>query len=263
MCTVSWHVDKNSYKVFFNRDESKGRATALPPEIYTIKSETHSQSHIMPLDPEGGGSWLAVNEYGLVFALLNFYQGRLPKGRLRSRGEIVKEIVSSRSVAEALAWLQALNLEKFPPFSLLVFTPELMQVPAFQKTQMFCWNGKQLSQESKSSPLFSSAIDFDLVRESREKIYKTLILAKDKVDDEDFLQLHKSHLPEKSRISICMHRDDASTVSFSQVTVSPERVDFYYADGAPCQAVLQKAVSLPRQHLKPGHLKSGHLKPAQ
>lgn len=245
MCTVSWYADTNSYKVFFNRDESKDRARAVAPEIYTVRSQTCSQSHIMPLDPVGGGSWFAVNDFGLVFALLNFYQGRLPKGRLRSRGEIVKEIVSSRSLVEARTYLQALNLAKFPPFSLLVFTPELMQEQ--KEVPLFCWNGKTLLQQSMSSPLFSSAIDFDVVRESREKIYKNLILTKDKVETEDFLQLHKSHLPDKSRFSICMHRNDASTVSFSYVSVNSESVDFYYADGAPCQAQLQKGLSLPRK----------------
>src|SRR5690606_13667857 len=119
MCTVSWYADKNSYKVFFNRDECKDRARAVAPEIYTVRSQTSSQSHIMPLDPVGGGTWFAVNEFGLVFALLNYYQGRLPKGRLHSRGEIVKQIVSSRSLLEAQTYLQSLNLQKFPPFSLL------------------------------------------------------------------------------------------------------------------------------------------------
>lgn len=242
MCTITWFVNAGQYSVFFNRDEGRKRPLALAPEIY----RSHTQRHIMPVDPQGGGSWLGVNESGFTFALLNYYQGKTPKGRLHSRGQIIKEIISSTSYAEVKVWLEQQNLQMFAPFSLLVFSPELSQETAFSpEVPLIRWNGKTLDFESKRSPLFSSAIDFEGVCDTRESLYKKFIEEKNELSEDDFLQLHRTHKPEKSRYSICMHREDAHTVSFSHIRVSEAGIHFFYADGAPCQAVLQKAVSLP------------------
>ena len=67
MCTISWFVSSQGYSVFFNRDEAKVRPKARPPQILTL----NGVSSIMPIDPQGEGTWCFANEYGLTVALLN------------------------------------------------------------------------------------------------------------------------------------------------------------------------------------------------
>lgn len=203
----------------------------------------------MPVDPQGGGSWLAVNASGLTFALLNYYQGKLPKGRLQSRGHIVRELAGCTNIGGVDAWLRAQNLQKFAPFSLLVFSPELFRLKFFvPAVPLYLWDGKNLKfdREGVQGPYFSSAVGFSSVCETRAAIYEELVTAKSKVSVDDFVAFHRSHLPEKSRYSICMHREDAQTVSFSRVDVSATDIQFYYSDGAPCEAMLQKPLRLAR-----------------
>ncbi len=244
MCTISWLVSKNKYTVFFNRDESVLRPIAIPPAIYQTQKETGNVKHIMPVDPQGQGSWIVTNEFGFTFALLNFYQGKLPKGRLRSRGEIVKLAASVTSNDEAENFIDSLDLNRYAPFSLLIFKPDLLRAEEkFPAVDLCRWDGKSLNLEKKSSPHFSSAVEFEKVCKDRLEFYKKEILDKNATELE-LKYFHLSHFPEKSRYSICMHREEARTVSFSQVEVTLKEINFYYTDGAPCESPLEKSAIL-------------------
>ncbi len=69
MCTASWSVGEGRLSLFFNRDERKTRSEASPPALLTL-DETRL---LAALDPDAGGTWLAVNEFGLCVFLLNNY----------------------------------------------------------------------------------------------------------------------------------------------------------------------------------------------
>lgn len=226
MCTISWSEQPSGLHVLFNRDESKQRSRAEPPQVCTHGAET---SVIYPKDPDGGGTWFAVNERGMAVGLLNFYQGRLPKGRLTSRGNIVKEAAALASVDEVRDYIRHLPLEKYAPFSLLCFDHQAdwKQVPLLR------WTGRELQELTQTSPLISSAFKFEEVQAIRLETYRRLI-GDTNTSEAHFLAFHCSHEPEKSAYSVCMHRDDASTVSLSQVIVG-ERIRYRYWDGAPCE----------------------------
>jgi len=231
-------LQPHGYRVFFNRDEQVHRPKALLPKIF----EGTSTKSIMPVDPQGGGTWCAVNDYGLTLALLNYYQGRLPKGRLISRGQIVKRCTGYESLTQVKAYLQALNLAKYAPFSLLMFEPRAEQVC------MMRWNGKTLEESQQNCPLISSAVRYEEVHNSRLEVYHKLISTDDTIADreDDFMGLHRSHLPSRSASSVCMHRNDAMTVSFSRIDVEDEYVRFFYSDGPPCENPVFEAATLPR-----------------
>ena len=142
MCTISWYQDKSGYSVYFNRDESKERPLAIPPQTQTAESIRA----IYPTDPKGGGTWFAVSEYGCVFALLNYYQGRTPKGRLNSRGFIVKSAVQCRDFNSLSEFVSGLDLTKFAPFSLMAFFPD--HHSASGDVPMLRWTGKTLETQS-------------------------------------------------------------------------------------------------------------------
>lgn len=250
MCTISWLISDSDYQVFFNRDEQVTRPIALPPRKI-LENNIHT---IMPVDPQGGGSWCAVNEYGLTFALLNYYQGSLPKGRLISRGKLVQACAGYRHKDEALAYLKSLNHAKYAPFSLLCFAPLGVRdvrdsTGKYASVTMLRWDGKQLLQSVQTCPLISSAVRYDAVYASRLNIYHDILGDKNTREKKpaDYLRLHSSHLPERSAQSICMHREDAHTVSFSQIEVKREDVTYFYTNGAPCEAALEKSATLVRR----------------
>jgi uncharacterized protein with NRDE domain len=53
------------------------------------------------LDPRGGGTWLGVNEHGVLVAVANRRKSRLPP-QPRSRGLLVRDLLGCRSAAEAV-----------------------------------------------------------------------------------------------------------------------------------------------------------------
>ncbi len=244
MCTISWLIRPSGYRVFFNRDEQKSRPRARVPGI----QQENSVDAIMPIDPQGGGTWVAVNAYGLTFALLNFYQGRLPKGRLISRGQLVKACAGFNTAKDAIAYIESLNLAKYAPFSLLCFEPEENRTHVV----LLRWDGKKILRSEEHCPLISSAVRYDEVYSSRISVYHDVMGELPSVDaseerhEGDYVRLHQSHAPNRSAESICMHRDDAETVSFSQINVDAEHIEFYYADGAPCDTPIEKAAELRR-----------------
>ncbi|MEJ0082440.1 MAG: NRDE family protein, partial [Puia sp.] len=58
---------RQSFFFTSSRDEQAGRPLALFPEIYEI----NGCRVLFPKDPQGGGSWIAVNENGHAGVLLN------------------------------------------------------------------------------------------------------------------------------------------------------------------------------------------------
>ncbi len=69
MCTVSWLADHDGYCLLFNRDEKRTRGVAQPPQIY-LRDQVR---FVAPIGADGGGTWLASNEYGVTICLLNAY----------------------------------------------------------------------------------------------------------------------------------------------------------------------------------------------
>ena len=105
MCTLSWLPDRagQGYALWFNRDELHTRAPELAPrELRTADGI----AWLAPTDPDSGGTWLAVNQFGVTAALLNDYDTGWtpPSGRAReSRGRLVPATMSATRAAEAIA----------------------------------------------------------------------------------------------------------------------------------------------------------------
>ena len=66
------------------------------------------------------------------------------------------------------------------------------------------------------------------------------------LDPQERLSFHRSHRPVRGPWSVCMHRLDARTVSYSQLRASETELSFRYAQGAPCRAALGPALILDR-----------------
>ncbi|PVZ69692.1 NRDE family protein [Pelagibaculum spongiae] len=229
MCTVSWLFDNAGYQLFFNRDEQRTRALAEPPSLYSESSSLTGQhcNFLMPIDPVGKGSWIAVNETGLSLCLLNFYQGEMPKGPLVSRGQLVRNLIGCKDYLQLESTVTNMDMSHFAPFTLVAFFPEINQASFFQ------WSGQQLETFSKKdAPFTSSSVKFPEVSQVRFAAWATL---PEKKTAKDLLAFHRYHGEHPNHLSICLHRDDATSVSLSHIAVSSGQICFDYYGGSPCE----------------------------
>ena len=94
-----------------NRDEIKTRPWQAPDRHWPSRSEV-----VAGLDEEAGGSWLGLNDHGVVAAILNRRGSLGPQAGKRSRGELVLEALDhadARTAAEALAQLEPTAYRSF------------------------------------------------------------------------------------------------------------------------------------------------------
>lgn len=228
MCSVSWWIDKSGYQLFFNRDEQKTRAAALPPQSFILLGI----QVLMPVDPVGNGSWISLNKQGVSLCLLNNYQGKKPAGELISRGQLLKRLSSATSISRVEQQFADLILQRFAPFTLLAF--ELGN----DKVREFQWDGEKVSVTYAISPHFSSAVSLDSAASYRQSIYDEL--AAETADD--LLSFHSQHHPEHSHLSVCMHREDAQTVSFTRIQATKDNLQMTYVAGSPCSHLTPAAL---------------------
>lgn len=241
MCTVSWATTAGGYELFCNRDERRTRPAAQAPTV----RRSRGVRFVAPTDAEAGGTWIAANEYGLTLCLLNRYpeDGSPPSGELKSRGLLLPELISLRDTTEVMRAVECGRPSQFRPFTLLALAVDAPPAAA-------CWTGRRLlvCEEDGDSlmPLTSSSFNSTEVVRERMKLFRGMAAGHPSPAAELLARFHHSHEPEPGPYSVCMHRPDASTVSFSRVKVSPVSIEFYYRPGPPCAGGRGVSISLPR-----------------
>lgn len=234
MCTMTWVFQDGGYELFFNRDEVKTRLIAFPPVI----QEKNGVSVVAPIDADAGGTWMGVNDLGISVCLLNGF-GVVDGTRsdFISRGKLVLDMLDIADANVAGERVCKMDLTRFRPFSLCVIAPGHI-------VKMWNWDGKVFSSKADvKPPLISSSFRLDSVAENRGALFECL----GRVDGKTLEAYHRSHEPEAGPFSVCMHREDAQTVSVSRVVVTARQVAFHYAPGSPCQTDFQPPVCLPRR----------------
>lgn len=233
MCTASWLLEDNGYQVFFNRDEKIGRVQAVPPQRFTASDGT---AFLMPVDPQGQGSWIAVNEHGLSLCLLNYFQGDPPEGALISRGLLIKRFAAAVSSDALFSRFHQAPLPLFAPFTLAVFDSALSDHSG--NIRVMQWDGHKLAEQPAVPPLVSSSVKAGEVSQYRRSLFAgyadNAADAKGKAHELSRLAFHRSHHPQKSDLSPCMRRSDARTVSFTHIRVTAGEVSIHYQQGPPC-----------------------------
>ncbi|WP_102504859.1 NRDE family protein [Salinivibrio kushneri] len=241
MCTLTWLTSEQGFELCFNRDEARGRSRAIPPKIYQIAGTRV----LMPIDPDGMGTWIAANEYGLLVCLLNDYQGQSSVVPKRSRGQLVKSVARARDLTQVGHIVSAHTMTDFSPFNLLVFRPAspIGTPPGCPVPKAWHWDGQTLQRIECVPPVVSSAVVPDDARRTRSALLASSLHASPSVHD--LIQYHRSHEPVLGSLSVCMHRDDASTVSLTHIRVSSATTSMYYYDGAPCRVSRPLVTHLP------------------
>lgn len=247
MCTLTWvHAAQTKrstdssqetslnrgYQIHFNRDESRKRSKALPPQ----RLKTDNVDFLAPIDQQAHGTWIFVNNWGFSACLLNNYIDIKGFNGSRSRGLLVKDLSHAKNIEEALQLIDKAGIENYSPFDIYLFDLE--------KVYTISWNGEKRVDNTNPEPFKSSSgFDPETVITSR-KNYSRL----NKQTGESLRDFHRSHLPDKSMLSVCMHRDDACTQSYTEISVNDSgnhrEASIRYTDGPPCRAALSEPLSI-------------------
>lgn len=240
MCTVSWFYTAEGYELFCNRDELRTRPRAWAPRVRT----RHGVRFSAPIDGASGGTWLGVNAFGLTLALLN-RQGQTRADAALSRGWLVLDLLDSATPEEVRARLAKLPLHAFPPWTLAVLSPT-------QPARVMQWDGQNCWADPAAAgqPLTSSSYAANEVIAARQLQFQTMQTATATEPRALREQFHRSHAPAPSAYSVCMHRANAQTVSYSHIRVTGDHADFLYYPQAPCAAAgaLPYATRLELEH---------------
>jgi len=238
---LTWHDKPDGYAVFFNRDERRARKPGLPPAM----RRTGNTRFLSPLDGNCGGTWIAVNQHGLTVCLLNGFPANGldadAGGEYTTRGSIPLTAIECASSAEVARTLRARSLGSFRPFVLVTFEPGEQGLTAR-------WSGADLEIDDgrpQRPPLVSSSFFTEEVRHSRVAVFESLRHERSGDDPSELhLEFHRSHRPERGPHSPCMHRADASTVSFSHIEVDAAQVRFHYTGDSPCRGLPGSPVAM-------------------
>jgi len=201
-------------RVICNRDEARTRADAIPP----LRREFADRTAILPIDPLSQGTWIGVNDAGLVLCLLNASSMR-PSVRsrpLRSRGDIVPSLLDCDSVAEVVARADRINPLEFPPFRLLAITRDQLAVLAADQSTLNVQYTRPMA-----DPFFitSSSLGDEIVEMPRRQLFGDLVLtAPDLAAAQHTFHAHQ--WPGRLHLSVQMSRADARTVSRTVVEVA-------------------------------------------
>jgi len=116
-----------------NRDEALSRKSKFPrrhwPNLYP--------QIIGGLDVKERGTWIALNDHGLVCIIHNRQLEKDNKLIKKSRGQIILNLLNFDNIQVALEYLQMLNLEHYNGFNIIL------------ASSTYCYWGKHISVEKK------------------------------------------------------------------------------------------------------------------
>ncbi|MGH7795928.1 MAG: NRDE family protein [Candidatus Binatia bacterium] len=251
MCTLAIYFrmfEDHPLLVAANRDEQFERPSTTPALLDS------GPRIIAGKDLRAGGTWLGVNEHGVVTAILNrrVNGDSLPLTDARSRGLLCMDLLRHRSAATADAFIRD-HHERYNPFTAVV--ADLGGAYASYNSEE-----KILTQRLQSGlHVFSSAAEFDLHSGKAERAYTLFArfgarLAADRMDRSQAIAGLSSVLGDHSLQAgatdpgeaICVHREASGTVSSSLVffTATDSRFEFFHCAGAPCRNSFGAALTL-------------------
>lgn len=251
MCTLTVITagdgDARCVRLECNRDESRLRPGAKPPELRTCGD----RQVLMPVDPISDGTWIGVSDAPLVAVLMNVYIAQaepvadiLPRTRpLVSRGTIIPHVLAARDLAGAVQRFNELQPRDFEPFRLiLVDRTHWLEI---------VWSAEQLSIDPLrplDEPLFftSSGLGDDIVARPRRKLFDEMLQpGADLPAAQD--AFHRHVWPGREYASVWMTRPEARTQSITWCELTAREVTMRYAardwgDGLEASEPLRLAV---------------------
>jgi hypothetical protein len=229
MCTLTIVTGNDEYIMAMNRDEKIVRGAGLPPEIH----EVDGTRAIYPSEGNGG-TWFATNEYGVTLALLNsndFALHRRAFAKARSRGRVIPALVDSQSLSELHEVFSVSNFAGMMPFRLVGIFPSDQEIWEWR------WDSAQLEcqvHEWESRHWFSSSLSDERAESLRGAACRAARHESDAGSVRWLRRLHASHAGGPGSFSLCVHREDVRTLSYTEVVLSSESVRMCHFLGSPC-----------------------------
>jgi len=226
MCTLTILPTADGFRLGFNRDESRTRPPALPPEL----RQFGTRQALLPIDPVSGGTWIGVNNSGLVLALMNVYSTQASARTFpKSRGMLIPALLACATLQEAR--MQALDqpFDEIGPFRFVLLQSGQMTAIRHEGNDL---------QISPSIPIVepilyaSSGLGDELVDRPRRALFQEWFGNGDyspKLQDE----FHRHSWPDRPHLSVCMRRPEACTVSYTTIEVNQNQAVMTYHAGPP------------------------------
>jgi Transport and Golgi organisation 2 len=234
MCTLSFVATDHGFLLAMNRDEQRTRAHALPPTI----QRCGDLSALYPSEPSGG-TWVGINEAGLCIALINWYSRPQYQGTPAfGRGAIIPRLLASPTQQKIDCSVRALPFDQLNPFRLFVIGKEADGIHEYRSDSSGL---ERVVHPWLANHWFSSGHDEASVSTTRGSVCRNAKTETDAGTLAWIERLHASHKPLEGAHSICMHRDDAMTVSLTILEVSDNSVSMHYHDGPPCGSIRVKS----------------------
>lgn len=228
MCTVTFIPRKTGYCLGMNRDEQRSRQHGLPPTRKVLEG----RSVVNPSEPSGG-TWIALNDHGVTFALINWYSvPRRVKANPLTRGDVVNHLSGALSENAANRGMEELPLHRINPFRVIGVFPETRAIVEWQ------WNLKRLVRKRhhwRAQQWISSGFDEPEAQRIRTLAFRAAAKQKSAGSVGWLRRLHRSHEPQVGPFSTCMHRSDAVTVSYTEIAMSRNEAVMRYHPGALCE----------------------------
>jgi Transport and Golgi organisation 2 len=228
MCTLTVVTRNDKYLMAMNRDEKIARGTGSSPEIHDFEGARA----IYPNDGDGG-TWIAANECGITLALLN-WNDIAPPGKVvktRSRGRVIPALIDSRSLWDLHAVFSVSNFTGMLPFRLVGVFPSEREIWEWR------WDSTQLEFQVhfwESRHWFSSSLSDKRAETLRGTACRNAEHESDAGSVPWLRRLHASHAGGRGPFSLCVHREDVKTLSYSEVMVTPGTVQMSHVRSSPC-----------------------------
>lgn len=223
-------ASETGIRVVCNRDESRLRPAALPPQLLRFGS----RSAFMPVDPLSDGTWIAVSDAGLVFVLMNVNVkaskarlheiGPAPARPILSRGTIIPFVLQAANLSEARVIVATMYHQPFAPFRLVIADRA--------NFAEFVWaegRGHASEPETIEQPLLftSSGLGDDVVAVPRRRLFDECFASRRewRVSQDEF---HRHSWMGNEHVSVWMTREDALTVSRTEVELGSDRLTMNY-----------------------------------
>lgn len=231
MCTliaVVGLVPEYPLVVAMNRDEYYDRPS-VPPELRAT-----SPKIVTPRDERAEGTWIGVNEYGLVAAVSNRFAGQ-PDPQARSRGLLCLDGLHHRDAPAAREFAtREADSRRYNPFNLLHADPRRVVCTSREGGATFIRDGV-----AGANVLTNAGLNADDPRARR--VQELLKDANFRFPDTAIRSLRNAladHADAGGR-AICHHGEKAGTRSQTIVAVSEagwSHNRLWYAEGYPCTA---------------------------
>ncbi|NBC10693.1 MAG: hypothetical protein GVY24_03030 [Planctomycetes bacterium] len=247
MCTVTIvplidpHGGRTGFRIASNRDESRRRPPAHPPQSRAFGL----RRAILPIDPTGGGTWIAVNDAGLAMTLLNRNPGDM-RGRAfpdrPSRGTIIPDLLGVETLASARARVEAIAPDRYAPFRLVASDGERW-FEAVSEAQRVTLRDQPLDRPVMFT---SSGLGDAVVEGPRRELFEGWFGDDAGAWPAQQETFHRHRWEDRPALSVCMSRDDARSVSLTVVTVTAGGVSLTYHGAPPDESAEDVTHRLPR-----------------